>query len=164
MRSALIMVALALVTPGLSADSRRIEVDDKADFAAFKTFVLREGTASSRKPEINSALTLKTIEDAIRAELSARGLKETQTGPDLIVTFSVAEESQRQVAGRGARDMRAVNISAGTLVIDMTTATANALVWRGTYADDESSAATLAKNLPKDAKKLLSEFPPKKKR
>ena len=68
-----IVVALALVTPGLSADTRRIEVDDKADFAAFKTFVLREGRASSRKPEINSALTLKTIEDAIRAELTARG-------------------------------------------------------------------------------------------
>jgi hypothetical protein len=58
--------------------------------------------------------------------------------------------------------MQASNHSVGTLVIDLTKSGTDSVVWHGTYADDESSAANLAKNLPKDAKKLLSEYPPKK--
>jgi Domain of unknown function (DUF4136) len=163
MRVSAFLLALLFLTPALAADSRHVEVDDKADFAAFKTFVLREGKATSRKPEINSPLVLKTIEDAIRADLSAKKLNETHDRPDLIVTFSVAEEGQRVVTGRGKLNTQVSNHSVGTLVIDMTTPGSNTLVWHGTYTDDEISAATLAKNLPKDAKKLLSEYPPKKK-
>ena len=60
--------------------------------------------------------------------------------------------------------MQAVSHSVGTLVIDMTKAGTPSVVWHGTYLDDEVNASNLAKNLPKDAKKLLAEFPPKRKR
>ena len=164
MRPAALFVLLVLIVPGLAADSHHVEVDEKADFSTFKTFVVREGRATSRKAEIKNTLTLKTIENAIRTGLSARGLTEIQDRADLIVTFSVAEEPQRVVTGRGIRDMQAVSHSVGTLVIDMTKAGTTSVVWHGTYLDDEVNASNLAKNLPKDAKKLLAEFPPKRKR
>jgi hypothetical protein len=151
-----------LLAPILLADTRRIEADEKADFSAFKTFVVREGLATSRKPEINSQLLLTKIQDSIRAGLAAKGMKETPDSPDLIVTFSLGEQGQRGVVGRGRRDMQVVTTSEGTLVIAMRSG--SSLVWHGTYADSEGDAAKLAKKLPDDAKKLISEYPPKKKR
>jgi hypothetical protein len=162
MKPPAIVAALVLCATGLAADSRRVEADDKTDFSVFKTFSILDGQATSKKTEIDNSLTLKTIEEAIRKALSSSGLKETQDRPNLIVRFSVVEESQRHVTGRGIRDMQVNSRSVGTLVIEMTNAGTNLLVWHGTYSDDESTAANLAKNLPNDAKKLLSEYPPKK--
>ena len=120
MKPSALLVAIMILTQGLAADSRHVEADDKADFSAFKTFIVREGRATSRKAEIDNSLTLKTIQQAIGEALSSKGLKETQHQPDLIVTFSVSEAPQRVVTGRGIRDMQAVSHSVGTLVIDMT--------------------------------------------
>src|SRR5262245_36999806 len=164
MKRAIVSITLVLFAARLVADSHHVDADDKTDFKTFKTFVVREGSATSRKAEINNALTLKTIEDAIRTQLTSKGLKEIQDRPDLVVTFSVAEAPQRVVTGRGIRDMQASSHSVGTLVIDLTASGTNSVVWHGTYEDDETTSANLAKNLPKDAKKLLSEYPPKKKR
>jgi hypothetical protein len=164
MRNAAVLAVLLLLAPGLIADSRHIEADDKTDFSAFKTFVVREGRATSRKAEINNKLLLKRIEDAIRTGLSSKGLKESQDNPDLVVTFSLSEEGQRGVVGRGIRNVRVVNTSEGLLVIDMTKRDTNSLVWHGIYTDQEGDAAKLAKKLPDDAKKLMSEYPPKKRK
>jgi hypothetical protein len=151
-----------LLAPILTADTRHIEADEKADFSAFRTFVVREGRATSRKVEINNPLLLTKIQDAIRTALSSKGMKETPDRPDLVVTFSLGEQGQRGVVGRGIRDMRVISTSEGTLVIEMTSGTS--VVWHGTYTDGEADAAKLAKKLPDDAKKLISEYPPKKKK
>jgi hypothetical protein len=162
MRHTAVLAILLLLAPVLLADTHHIEADDKADFSAFKTFVVREGRATSRKAEINNnTLLLTTIQAAIRTGLSSKGLKETPNRPDLIVTFSLAEQGQRGVVGRGIRNAQVVTTSEGTLVIDMTSG--NGLVWHGIYTDDEGDAAKLARKLPDDAKKLIAEYPPKKK-
>jgi hypothetical protein len=158
MRALVFVAALLLLSPALAADSRRVEIDDKIDFSVFKTFTIREGRAVSRRAEINNPLTLRTVENAIRARLSAAGLKETGDRPDLIVTFNVTEEGGRAVAGRG----RTVPTTEGTLVIDITKSGATTPVWRGIFADSESNPARLANNLPADARKLMSAYPPKK--
>jgi hypothetical protein len=162
MRRIAALAILVLLAPVLLADTRHIEVDEKADFSAFKTFVVREGRATSRKAEINNKVLLAKIQDTIRTGLSSKGMKETPDRPDLIVTFSLAEQGQRGVVGRGIRNTRVITTSEGTLVIEMTSGTS--LVWYGVYADSEGDAAKLASKLPDDAKKLLSEYPPKKKK
>jgi hypothetical protein len=162
MRRATVLGIVMVLSTVVLADTRHIEFDEQADFTAFKTFVVREGRASSRKAELNNALFLKTIEDAIRSSLSARGLKEVADQSDVVVTFRLAEQGQRGVVGTGIRNMRVIQTSEGTLVIEMTND--NKLVWQGTYTDDEGDAAKLAKKLPDDAKKLISQYPPKKKR
>ena len=162
MRAAAALAILMLLAPALPADTHHVEFDEKADFSTFKTFVVRDGRATSRKAEINNALLLTKIQDAIRAGLSSRGVKETPDRPDLVVTFSLGEQGQRGVVGRGIRDMRVITTSEGTLVIEMTNG--KSLVWHGTYTDGEGDAARLARKLPDDAKKLMSEYPPKRKK
>jgi hypothetical protein len=51
----------------------------------------------------------------------------------------------------------------GVLVIDMIAGTPGTLVWRGVYRDNEKSSAKFSDKLPGDARKLLSEYPPKRK-
>jgi Domain of unknown function (DUF4136) len=152
-----------LLAPIFIADSRYVEADEKTDFTAFKTFAIREGRATSRKAEINNKLILKNIEEAIRSSLLSKGLTEAQDRPDLTVVFNLAEEGQRGVVGRGIRHAHVVSQSEGTLVIEMSSRDASRLVWQGIYTDDEGNASKLAKNLPDDAKKLISQYPPKRK-
>lgn len=163
MKPAAVLLILLLIGPVLAADDHFVVSDEKTDFSTFKTFAVREGKASSRELEINNKLTLKTVEDTIRSGLLSKGLKESPDRPDLVVTFTLDEEGQRGVVGRGLRNVRVVSTSEGTLVIHMTNRATNSLVWQGVYIDDEGSAAKLAKKLPDDAKKLLKEYPPKKK-
>jgi Domain of unknown function (DUF4136) len=165
MKTATVLGVLVLLTPGLLADSHHVEVDAKADFSAFKTFVIRDGRATSRSAEINNTILLAKIQDAIRNGLSTVGLKESPNQAnqaDLVVTFSVGEQGRRGTVGRGIRDMRVVTTSEGTLVIEMRNGTN--VVWHGTYTDDEANPAKLARRLPDDAKKLLRELPPAKKK
>jgi hypothetical protein len=161
MRGLAALAVVALLAPAPRADSHHIEFDPKADFPAFKTFAVREGRAVSRKAEINNKVLLTKIQDTIRTNLTAKGLTETLDRPDLVVTFSLAEQGQRGVVGRGIRNTRVITTSEGTLVIQMTSGTS--VVWYGVYSDGESDAAKLASRLPDDAKKLLAEYPPKKK-
>src|SRR5262245_52753781 len=138
-RAAALLGLLLLVAP-LFASDKRVEVDPKTDFSTLRTFTIREGTASSRSPEITNKLTLKKVEDAVRALLTARGLKEMST-PDLIVTFSVSEKGERGAPPPGRRGPVMIP-SASTLIIDMTRRDSNALVWRGVLTDAADAPAT----------------------
>jgi hypothetical protein len=55
-----------------------------------------------------------------------------------------------------------VSFTEGTLVIDLKAPDSGKLVWHGVYRRPKDSAGNLAEKLPADAKKLLSEFPPRK--
>jgi hypothetical protein len=164
MKTAIVLATAMLFAPILFADSHHIEVDDNAEFSAFKTFAMREGRTTSRRAEINNKLLLKNLSDVIRSGLSAKGLIEAQDRPDLVVTFSLAEEGQRGTVGRGLRNVQVISRSEGQLVIELTSRATNSLAWYGIYTDDERDAAKLAKRLPGDAKKLIAEYPPKKKK
>ena len=50
------------------------------------------------------------------------------------------------------------------MVIDLRATVGNALLWRGVYRNPKDSAPKLAKKLPDNAKNLVSEYPPKKKK
>jgi len=176
MRSAAVLLGMVLCSTLLVADDRHVDFDAKADFSSFKTFAIRESRINSHKPELNNRLFIQKLADTIRAELTAKGLKETVDRPDLIVDFSVDGMDysivERQAAGQRGQVVEgtgpySVLSSEGTLVIDITAnpaGVAGALLWRGTYRDEESGGPKLAQKLPGDAKKLLSEYPPKKKK
>jgi len=181
-----LIILCSLVLPAslhapLLADDRHVDVDANADFSRMKTFAIRESTINSQKPELNNRLFVQKLQEAIRGELTAKGLKETADRPDLFVDFSIAgmdysiverHPATRIPDGPGGQrghvvegtGPQSVLSSEGTLVIDMTANPSGGLVWRGMYRDEESSGPKLAKKLPRDAKKLLSEYPPKKKK
>jgi hypothetical protein len=76
-----------LITSAIFADNRDVDHDPQADFSKFKTFTLREGTIAAKAPDLNSPLVRKKIDEAIRTQFAAKGLREVQNQADLIVTY-----------------------------------------------------------------------------
>jgi hypothetical protein len=139
------------------ADERNIDFDSHTDFSALKTFALRDGRVNSPRPELNNSLMVRKIGDAIRAELLAKRLKESANNPDLWVDYAISSEDFAAQRGGPA------TFSQGTLVIDLIKRDTKTLVWRGVYRDDESNNTKLAQKFPADARKIISEYPPRQK-
>ena len=180
-----ILVAVNLLLASVMvADDHHVESDKDFDYSKLKTFQLRPGKIDSGRAELNNSLVLGKISDAVRSELSARGLKETTTQPDVIVEFNAAgvdynigpggipnaiDASRGQSAGRGARgpsgtgERGPVDFSEGMLVIDITSTRPPGLIWRGVYRDHEKNSATLGQKFPEDVRKLFAEYPVKRK-
>jgi len=166
-----VMVGSAL----LLADDRSVTFDPKVDFATVKTFSIHPVTVNSSRPELSNALFARQIEDVVRDQLVARGLKESTDHPDVVVDASVvgvdysigpAGRANMIVPGRGGGPVgfQPVSFTEGTLVIDLTQPDASKLIWHGVYRRPKDDAPTLARKLPDGVKSLLSEFPPKKKK
>jgi hypothetical protein len=151
---AMVLAGLLLVATPLVADYRHVIADDRTDFSSVKTFLLRAGRATTTRPELNNALVLKKVQDAIRAQLVAKGLKETADDADVTLDFTVGEDRPNGPS---------VTFDRGVLVVRMTRRESNDLIWQGVYTDDKSDPAALAGKIPGHVRKLLSEYPPKKK-
>jgi uncharacterized protein DUF4136 len=167
--AALAALTLIFVSLPLRADQKDTDFDPQTDFLKFKTFTLRQAQIDAKAPELNSPLVRKKIEDAIRAQLTAKGLTEVQNRPDLVVNFRFGSANRRQVesfpAGRWgrARRIETFRFTEGTLIVNLMETEGRELVWRGIYRDDESNPGKISNKLPDDVKKLFSDFPPKKK-
>jgi hypothetical protein len=149
-----LVIAMGLA-PVLLADRRHVVSDDKVDFAGLKTFSLRDGDANTTRPELNNPLVFKKTADAIRAQLSAKGLTESPIRPDALVGFTI---------GADRPNGPSVIFDQGTLVIDVTVRETNRMVWHGVYTDDRSTPAKVAEKLPAMVQKLLAGYPPRKKK
>jgi hypothetical protein len=154
-KAAIALATAMCLAPALLADQRHVVSDDKVDFPGLKTFSIRAGAAKTTRPELNNALILKKVEDAIRVQLSAKGLTEAVDRPDMMVGFMI---------GGDRPNGPSVVFDRGTLVIDMTARESNRMIWQGVYTDDKSTPAKVAGKLPEMVQKLLSEYPPKKKK
>ena len=152
MRRASFLACLLVVAAGCASMSVQTDYSPEADFGAFETFQYRE---SSQRAEI-SPLVDQRIVAAIRNEMTAAGLSETDDAPDLYVTYyaSIDEQLQFQtvytgVGGWGRRGRvsmgmsgattRATTFEEGSLVIDIWQADGEQLVWRGVIQDSLSS-------------------------
>jgi hypothetical protein len=169
-----ILILLLLIFPAalLAADTHRVIANGQVDFSAFKTFVVRQGYPTSRQPPSGNQGTKRTpdvdpkltqaVRDALRSTLSSKGIKETLDSADLIVNFRIEIDSHpKEFPGQFSSGHAA--FVAGIVVIDLTNAATDTIIWHGQYIDEEETSAMIEKHLPENVKKLLSEYPPKKK-
>jgi hypothetical protein len=178
LRLAMVLAALLAPAVGTTADTHDVSFDASVDFGALKTFAIRSGHIASEKPEIDNRLFRQRMEYSIRDSLVQKGLNEAHNLPDVTVTFSYTEQDVSGVersgpmripdspAARGfvipGRGPSPVMFTEGTLVIDLLDASGK-LLWRGTWRDEEQSGPKLSSKLSDDARKLLREFPPRRK-
>lgn len=169
----LLMLFPIFSTVMLIADTHRVIADETIDFSAFKTFVVRQGYPTSgqppsgnqgtkRLPDVYPELT-QAIHAALRSTLTSKGLKETLDTADLIANFRV-EVTTHSKAPSGDFGMGHPSFVTGIVVVDLTNPATDALIWHAQYIDNEESSAKVEKRLTVDVKKLLSGYPPKKKK
>lgn len=167
-------VAIALTTlaalPALAKVT--VDFDKSADFSTYKTYAWRPGTPAK------DPLMQKRIQDAVEAELTAKGLTKTEGAADLYVVTHASSKNEKQIdvnnlgyagyrwQGWGAWGPTTANvyeIPVGTLMVDLLAGKSNALVWRGVATETlKDNPQKVAKQINKVVMKMFKKFPPKK--
>ena len=155
MRFGAALAATLVLVGAIASAQQHIILDIEADFASFKTFSIEQGRAKTKRPEIDNDLIFRKVEDAIRKALVAKGLRESATQSDLTIGFVLGEDRPNGPS---------VIFNRGTLVIDLTARDGDRMVWQGVYTDTTNNPAKVAERLPGYVEKLLSAYPPKKKK
>jgi hypothetical protein len=145
------------------------EFDESVDFRQYKTYAVREGRIRAKHPTLDNSLVERKIQNALRAQLNAKGLQEVSERPDLNVFYMLGAAEKRDVdvvpAGWYGRRRRRVvtHYTQGTMVIDLRDTQKKELVWRATCTDTASNPAKIEERIEKDVKKAFEKYPPKKK-
>ena len=166
---AAIVAMILCVTAG--ADEHIVLIDKDADFSAH-SFTLVDVGVSSRRPELNGSPVMSSIADAIRRTFVGRGYGERQAPSDLLVEYSlhgvdfnvgpfgrVSAISAQPAGRRGQPASPTFDFTEATLVIDVKRTSSQALLWRGVYRIAENDTQKLMDALPKNAARLVSEYP-----
>lgn len=173
-RTTALIASLVLAPVILVAQKTSFDYDKTANFGAFKTFALKDGT------KVGDPLIDNRIVAAIEAELASKGMRPEATNPDVTVVYHIAFDKQKDISawstgggpygyrwggGWGTTDVRVRDIVVGTLVIDIADAKKNEIVWRGMgvkEVDVQAKAEKREKNIKAAVKKILNNFPPRK--
>ncbi len=143
-----------------------LSFDAQQDFAAYRTFAIVAGKVNSRNPVLNNELVQKQIENDIRQRLTARGLAEVTTDPDLNVRYSLGSSRQVETDAYpsgwyGTRIVRR-GVTEGTLIFDLRDAKRHVLVWRAIAVADDANAMKIKDHLDAMVRKAAEKYPPKK--
>ena len=141
------------------------------DFAKYRTFSFEEG----EKPA--NPVARRSVEYAITTALEGRGLKNVETGGDLLIYGHFVRDEKIQVEsygygtygwygygwGGGVTTTTVRRIPVGTILIDLVDAKEKALVWRGIVKDEISTNVYPEEREKKAiavAKELFAGYPP----
>jgi hypothetical protein len=182
MRTRFVAAALAiLLVPALAAAQKTsYDYDKSADFAAYKTYGLKDGTKVGQK------LIDDRIEAAIETEMAAKGFTKSDS-PDVFVVYHIAFDKQKDIStyssgyggygaygwgwgggwAGGTTSTQVRDILVGTLVVDIADAKRSQVAWRGMGVKEvktQTSPDKRDKSINDAVKKIFKNYPPKVKK
>jgi hypothetical protein len=170
-------VLAALVCLPVAAD-QVVDFDHEFDFSTIKTYAFRNTTIGIDRPETHNDIVMSDTTGAIRAALNAHGLRETREGADVLIDWQVTGQGmiigpggqarptgygQGQRWSNGNRDGQPPTFIESLLVVDMTVRSSGLLVFRGVHRNRDRDAAAIAQALPAYARKLVEDYPRRRK-
>ena len=167
-----VLMVVTLVA-GCAPMSVTVEHSQGIDFAEIATFQYQDSDMSLA--DTNPTAHRRTV-DAIKRELTANGLTETDSQPDLFVTYygestgdtvvdssdlGYAANTQFSRAGNLSQSTSIMRFERGTIVVDLWDAPTHELIWRGNVEKSLSRNpdANLAK-IDEAIEKMFRGFPP----
>jgi hypothetical protein len=168
--------------PGLQAKKLKVQAQysKETDFSKFKTYAWIKHDAVA-KPELSLE-----IMGAVDEELRARGLKQIEKDPDLLVTYYGGLDTDISIAANdpsysnsggvpaagssvwtassiGGGPSSSVYVQKGTLIVDLLDSQAKKLTWRGIATGTLDTNSTKAlEDIDKSVEKMFVEYPVKK--
>ena len=175
------LLLTALLATPVVAQKVFVDFDDTVDFSQYTTFAFKESPEDLRNTH---ELGHTRIRNAIRRQLIESGVSQTQSDPDMWVTYHTAEEDQIRINsanlgygygpgwyGRGwhysgywgrkggGYSTTVSKYSEGTLAIDIWDAKKDQMIWRGiATAVVPSSPGKGEKKLGKALDKMSEEY------
>jgi Domain of unknown function (DUF4136) len=167
-KATLVSILVVVLTAASFAQQVKTDYNRGVDFNQYKTF-------SFEKVKTQDPLWVDRIKSAVSASLTAKGLKQVDSGGDIaIVAVGMTNNQQRldtfyngfgggwRFGSFGDSTTTIVNYRVGTLVVDMFDAKSKELLWRGSASGAVSNkSASNIKNLDKGVQKMFKNFPPK---
>jgi hypothetical protein len=151
-KAAMLALASVLLLSACSSPPRVYSNEDpEAVFSTYKTYAFQDKLGTDR-PEYTSLLS-QYLKVAVQREMNARGYREVETNPDLLVNFYVTtKEKIRSTStpayggyygyrpygtwgGYAGYETTITQYTEGTLTIDVVEAKRDQLVWEGTLVD-----------------------------
>lgn len=173
-------LAIAALPAVAAAQKTTYDFDKTANFAAFRTYAMKEGTPTK------NALIDKRIVAAIEAQMAAKGFTKDEAAPDVYVVSHIAFDEQKDISsfssgpmyggygwgwgggwGTTTTDVRVRDILIGTLAIDIIDAKKKEVAWRGLGSkeiDVSAKPEKRDKNISKAVEKIFKNYPPKVKK
>jgi hypothetical protein len=158
----------ALVCLGFLASAQEIQYDyDRtANFGAYRTFQWADTTAGRAANQLMD----QNIKRAIEAQLALKGLRPVESGGDLLVTYQVGIEKEKEFNGfaagprwNGTARVTTSTVENGKLGVSFVDAARNQVVWQGSVEktlDIKKDPDKNFRNLEKTVAKLMKNFPP----
>jgi hypothetical protein len=148
-----------------SAQEIQYDYDRSANFGAYKTYQW----APAADPSANQLMD-QNLKRAIDGQLALKGLQRVESGGDLIVSYQVRRDQEKEFNGFGSGPrfygnarVTTSTIEIGNLGVDMYDAAKKQLVWRGTMSkqlDIKKDPDKNFENLQKATAKLFKNYPP----
>jgi hypothetical protein len=164
-------VWLILIGTMALAQSVTYDYDRAANFSNYKTYAWTRGTELT--DELNHARVVRAIDAALVAKGLAR--VEPSADPDVLVAYHASFDKKLEITGTthgwgpfglgGDRTglARVEPIVVGTLVVDISDARTNAIVWRSLASSDirpNDKPETREKKITKATEKMFKNYPP----
>jgi hypothetical protein len=158
MKRVLLLLAALAILAGCSSVRVHTDYAEDADFSQFRTFQYQDGTNTVA---VADPLIHQRIVAALRRNMTAAGLTEVESDPDVVVTYHGSTERQIEFRttytggsnwgrshwgprhsgiGVSTSTTRPTTVTQGTLVIDVWEVAGNRLVWRGVVSRSLSSS------------------------
>lgn len=163
--SLFLVLTMGLISSCASTMKVSSDYDKSTNFSAYQSFSVYGLVTTLNVNQFNA----ERIVNAIRYEMTKKGLTENNSNPDLVVNaVTILKDKQTVTAsGYGGWYRPYTNISLqtnhfkeGTLVIDIIDAKTNMLVWEGTaYSEINKKPQDPEKVINKAVAKILNGFP-----
>ncbi len=180
-RSAVGLVVLVSLSAllGCSSISVSSDYDESTDFNELKTFAWMKGVNEGKLDlGVKNPLVRSRIQNAIAAELEAKGYRQVFGRPDFHVAYHARTQERLDLRSmpmsgpmRGPRWGGAYadlyQYEEGTLIIDLVEEKTQHLIWRGVgkgAVDWRGDPDQKTKLINEAVQKILAEFPPKQSR
>ena len=162
---AVVPILLSLAAFACAARTDVVSVDRvrDVDFARYRTFAWTAGLPADGEDAESF------IHDSVTRELEAVGLRPADERPDLLASTYVLPDrhSLEELADpvtwdfwTGIRDVRASDVGAGTLVVDLRDAGNGRLVWRGLVAAKvDVPVDRMERQLGASIRRLIRQYP-----
>ena len=168
---------LAAQLVGCSSVDVTTDYDRDANFSQYRTFDWMErhnprdgGPAGN--VGLSDPLAQKHIRNAVERELLAKGIKQTETNPDVLIMVHASTRNQVDVErygyryGRWGRRYASVTTvdryKEGSIIVDFIDARTKDMVWRGVAQDALRKGDSRAEYVDECMKQLFKEYPPSK--
>jgi hypothetical protein len=172
MSTFLTSACLTLLASIALAQSVTYDYDRAGDFSKYKTYAWTRGT------ELRDELSHARVVRAIDAALVGKGFTrvEPSANPDVLVAYHASFDKNLEITGStqgwgpfglgGDRwgSARVLPVLVGTLVVDISDARTNAIVWRSLASSDirpTDKPENRDKKITKATEKMFKNYPPK---